>query len=432
MGIDRHLEPTSGGGRLAAAGLVLGLISAVLALVPASGAGAQTSGEFTLAAVHPAARTQPTELGQVLTELRVHDGTVWAGYGDYEANTGPIALSAFDPAAPAQGFQQAFLSDTEAIYNLREVNGQLVAPATDPRSSSDFAIDGPWRDQQPFGATHVFDTVSLDGNDLWMVGSQNIDAVAWRSVDGGTSWTEALRIAPRRGNDFARFYFTGVIDGSLVVQARDAMGGPHRSAMGFDGVAWSERPTMLLDDDRGWRTDAYGAGLVYHSSGHARQGAARHYDGTATTTLHPDAYDVEVTASHVWILTATGAVIRSSDLAAWDTVAQAPATARSLAVTGETLYVGTTASELWTMTIAPQSDTTDATTVDDTTSTIDDTTTVGDTTSTIDDTTTVGDTTSTIDDTTAVDDTTDTVDATTTVNPGTERCPKGWQKKGRC
>lgn len=319
-------------------------------VAPASGE-TVTPGGFRFLAAHPGASAQPTAVGRVLTELRVHEGAVWAGYGDYGANTGPIAVSSFDPNAPGEGFQQSHLSDTEAVYNLREVNGQLIAPATDPRTRADFAIDGPWRDNRSLGATHVYDTSTLDGNDLWMVGSHGADAVAWRSLDGGGTWIEVLRVAPRRNTDTARFYFAGVMDGSMMVQATDYKAGPHAHALGFDGISWTERTSILQRDDRGWRTDSFGGGLVYHSSGHGWQGAVRHHDGHNTVTLHDDAYDVEVTSNHVWILTATGSVVRSADLIRWVTVAQAPQSARSLAVDGDDIYVGTTTSELWAMTM---------------------------------------------------------------------------------
>lgn len=324
------------------------VVTSVLAagvLLSADGANARpVESTFSFVADHHAAAAQPTSQGRILAELSVHEGRIFAGYGDYQDNTGPISIEYLDESS--RSFAHAFTSDTEAVYNLKALGGKLVVPAIDPRSKADFAIDGPWRDARPFKATHVFDAATLTGADMWMVGSQGDDAVAWRSTDGGASWGESLRL-PRIDGGFARFYFAAVANDRLYVQAVSSMGGPFPTSKIFDGREWHDGPSILDRKDRGWGAKSFGSGFAYHSEGHARVGAVRFFDGVSTTTLERRAFDVEVTDTHVWMLTASGDVVRSHDLTAWETVARAPATARSLAVDGDQLYVGTADSQLW-------------------------------------------------------------------------------------
>jgi hypothetical protein len=291
------------------------------------------------------AAAQPTATGRALADLQVHDGRIFAGYGDYGANTGPIVISSLDPAA-GTGFAMETTADTEAVYNFREVNGQLVAPSIDPRVSADYTIDGPWENVSALGATHVYDTVTLTGTDLWMVGSQGADAVAWRSADGGTTWEEARRVAPRSSTDYARFYFAGVAGGQLYVQAADLYNGAHPTSTVFDGSTWADGPSLLPAGGWGWRPVSYGSGFLMHEKGHGMDSNIRYFDGQSTQSV---AYglDFEVAADGVYVLGTDGVVKRSTDLVTWTAVAAGPSDARSIAVTGSAVYVGTASSQLW-------------------------------------------------------------------------------------
>lgn len=378
---------------IAALGTAAGALAGLLAAsVPAAlGAPVQTVPEgLTYVAAHPAAQFQSTQQGQILADLEVHNGKVYAGYGDYTANTGPIMVSSVDASRPDAGFTDEFLADTEAIYNFRVIGEDLVIPAIDPRSKADFVVSGPWRQERPLGAAHVFDTASTaDG--LWMVGSHGVDAVAWRSVDDGGTWTEALRVPPADSSTYSRFYFAGVLDGELRVQAFDARGGEQPTSLGFDGIGWHERPSMLLRGDRGWSPEPFAGGLVYHSQGQAERGAVRFFDGSTVTTLENRALDVEVTENAVWVLRADDSVAFTRDLVSWTEIGSGPRGSSSIAAdeqSGE-IWIGTNAAELWQLevpTALPSED------------------------SVIE----PGDS------------------GPTEGRSSTEHCPKGWQRKGRC
>lgn len=103
-----------------------------------------------------------------------------------------------------------------------------------------------WLNPTQVNATHAYDMVSLINGDLWIVGSQGADAVAWRSLDGGSSWAERLRVPPRNttSGDFARFFGAAVPGGKLYVQAYDNVGGLQPSSKAFDGSGWSDGPSF--------------------------------------------------------------------------------------------------------------------------------------------------------------------------------------------
>ena len=65
----------------------------------------------------------------------------------HQANTGPIDVTAWDPARG--GFARMHTSDTEAIYSYRAIGDALYAPATDRRDHADYAVGEPWRDENP-------------------------------------------------------------------------------------------------------------------------------------------------------------------------------------------------------------------------------------------------------------------------------------------
>src|SRR5688572_11387418 len=56
-----------------------------------------TAGSFSHVGVHPDAAAQPTSTGKVLATLKGFNGKIYAGFGDYGSNTGPIGIRPFDP-----------------------------------------------------------------------------------------------------------------------------------------------------------------------------------------------------------------------------------------------------------------------------------------------------------------------------------------------
>lgn len=328
-----------GGGVVALGLTVSSLTAAAGAAKPVPSPG----GDFSLVSVHPWAAAQPTVIGRQIVELEVHDGQVWAGYGDYGANTGPITVASLNPSLGT--FTPELVMDTEAVYSMRVLGDRLVIPATDPRRDADFATGLPLAQSRPLGATHVYDTTTLTGSDLWMVGSQDLDAVAWRSLDGGVTWTESLRVAPTEGGH-NRFYFAANLGDQLVLQAYNSATGPTSSSSSFDGFAWTSGPSLLANGGLGWEPTPFKGGLVYAGSGQGIGGSIYYFDGATVTTI-ASGFDFAVSGDELWVLGYDGEILKSADLQRWRQAAKGPAAARSIAVDTRTIYLGTADSAVW-------------------------------------------------------------------------------------
>lgn len=307
--------------------------------------------DFSFVGVHPGAVEQPTERGRILATLAAWDGRVYAGYGDINANTGPIAVAPFDPRTGT--FEQEWVSDTEAVYTYRPIGGLLYAPAIDRRADADFAVGKPWRDVRSPMTDHAYDMATLTGADLWLVGSEGLDAVAWRSRDGGRTWAESLRVRPFdvTGKDFSRFFFVFADRGRLYVHASDSHHGPKPASKVFDGEAWSDGPNLLpLNYARGWHPVSFAGLTVYQSAQTVKLTESRllSFDGEKVELpLAAPIRDFVVDRGRLFALTTRGTIERTRDLLSWSTVASAPPGGRSIGALDGFVYIGTADSKLY-------------------------------------------------------------------------------------
>lgn len=311
---------------------------------------------------HPQAATQPTEVGRTLRTLCPFRGQLYIGYGDYQENTGPIAITAWDPAHGV--FATKHTSDTEAIYNLRVIGDALYAPATDRRDHADYAAGPPWRDEEPVHSAHAYDMASLTGADLWLVGSsQGRDGrpeewrpTVWRSVERGAHW-EIVHQAPDNG----RYYFAATFRGALYVQAWTA-GGPRDHSEIFDGATWREGPNLLPFGGTGVRpvelAPALGGGLLY-ATRHTFHSAYPWLNKTPNQLLGFDGATVRAAFegaildffaddNQVIVLDDNGDVWQTTDLARWTRITSAASLhPHSVAVLDRVVYVGADDAELY-------------------------------------------------------------------------------------
>lgn len=336
-------------------GLSLGalLLAAILGLYPCHRRPpALTDGnaDFAPIGLHPGALAQPTAMGRILATLTAWDGRIYAGYGDIYANTGPIAITPYDPRTSS--FAPEWVSDTEAVHTYRRIGPELWAPATDPRTNADVARGKPWRDELPVHASHVYDAATLTGTDRWLVGSLNYDAMAWRSPGPGAPWEGSLRIpAVDDGQrDFARFYFAGVLAGRLYVQSCDYHRGRRPTSKVWDGV-WSDGPSLLPEAaDLGWHPEVFAGRMVYLTTQSIFAGGSRllSFDGRQVSLVSAEnVWSFTVDGDRLFTLGMKGVVRRTRDLVSWTTVATAPAGCRSLAVLDGSIYLGTSDAGLY-------------------------------------------------------------------------------------
>jgi len=217
---------SSGGGTTSDGGPDPGLCAPTTVPVLAGPGARQLERVATREAI-PGLADQPTVHGQALGTLFAFDGRLHLGYGDYDANTGPIAMSAWDPLAAA--FIDLGTLPAEEVLWFRQGEGTLYSPAIDPdghqESGGVYRLDcgaAAWHVGAPIpGAVHVHD-VAVQGAAIYAgTGSLTGEpALLMASQDHGQSWTELLRrdSAPDR---FSRFYYVGATPEQLFVSGRD-------------------------------------------------------------------------------------------------------------------------------------------------------------------------------------------------------------------
>ncbi|HEX4775008.1 MAG TPA: hypothetical protein VH234_05835 [Candidatus Saccharimonadales bacterium] len=380
------------------------------------------------------ASLQPTALGKTLYALKTFNNKIYAGYGDYGANTGPIAITpfAFDQATntftfastaenspcvqnigssgqplntditetwryvgsanpidpntgkPATGnIQYDFgnCDQTEAIGLYRVLNGKLYAPSSDPRGSdsTDYAVGTAstngsvsWQQfgtklpaiYEGVGMTHAFDMNSIPGtNDLWMVGSQGNDAVAYHSLNGGATWAKMADVAPTATypGGYDRFYAAGVYNGKVYFQAvmidsnNNEVGSEPKSHV-CDDTACTAGPSLTLNNM--WHPEAFAGKMIYQTWPGVDNPSATYlvsFDGSNTQTITATpggVYDYTIDGNTLYALSGFGTIYSATldsttGLLNWYVQSTAPTTARSIAVMNNVIYVGTTDSKIY-------------------------------------------------------------------------------------
>jgi hypothetical protein len=325
-------------------------------------------GTFDLAGTHPDAAVQSTFTGKALAALTTFNGKIYAGFGDYDTNTGPIGIRAFDPVTNTFG-ARLLNSPTEAVYQFRQIGGKLYAPDIDPiPGSGGYAVGTAsgatetWDHRAPVAAVHVFDMAGYGGS-LWMSGADGINAAVWRSTDNGATWSVSLSVAPSGGYSFVRIYGMGVYNGKLYANV-DAEAANSRV---FDGTSWSDGPD--LTPDAGFMSNAGTfAGFMVYQSWQCGLGPSKMYrfDGTSPScisngSLYDYVYDYKIVGDRMYALvpdyilipgnaspTLVDIVVKwTNNLLDWQTLATAPITSRSLATLGDQLFLGATNAELY-------------------------------------------------------------------------------------
>jgi Ca2+-binding RTX toxin-like protein len=309
---------------------------------------------FDLVGIHPQASLQPTVRGRTLNFLKHWNGAIYAGYGDYGANTGPIAITPFALSTDRFAAEPAFWADSEELSIFRALDGNLYAPSIDPRIAEDYSEtppSGPWRALDVVESTHVYDMATRTGSELWMVGSAGDNAVAWRSLDGGVTWSTALTVPPRNSGvgDFARFYFAGAYQNALYVQAVDYYGGKHPTSRVFDGNDWSDGPDLLPQGGHGYDAELFDGKLIYLAA-QVPSSSLLSFDGAEVTNIGQVFYNYSVDGNTLYGLGENGQIRKSTDLRRWaELKTAAPEAARSIVVIDGVIYVGTTDSRIYRM-----------------------------------------------------------------------------------
>lgn len=332
--------------------------------------------EFTELATHPQAAAMPANWQKQITELTVFKGKLLAGYGDYNSNIGPIAINPYDIESGSFEGVAATLP-SESIGNWKEINGKLYTTTIDARGcghcASGYAVseDGSsWEIKTPINAFHIFDITTLNGSDLWLLGSSGSGdgvATAWRSVDNGESWN-TVKISDNSGT---RYYWGRTFDGKMYIQE---VGGQNDVPMDiFDGNGWSTgtntRACYGGDYSGGPNPIMFKNKMVCYWTDHLRT-----FNGQTVSLINPEPLTIQIndpgtylsygvnnstiaTSNAFYMLDflqsfeegAPERVLRSPDLSRWQSLEGLPSgtTAMTVDEDNEKIYVGTSDAKLY-------------------------------------------------------------------------------------
>lgn len=182
----------------------------------------------------PVASTQSTSQGKSIVDLSISENELYAGYGDYSANTGPMHITSMN--INTYEWSDHLTAPNEQLSVWKEINGKLYTPYTDPRLNWTSKVgystnaSGVWENVETTPFIHVYDVATSDGNDIWLSGSVSDEqgnpagAAVKRSVDGGNTWTTELTARSdddqQLAQEFDRFYWLGSAGGKIYAKAQ--------------------------------------------------------------------------------------------------------------------------------------------------------------------------------------------------------------------
>lgn len=300
--------------------------------------------------VSPQALAKPSASGKTIRSLTMDNGKFYVGHGDYINNSGPTKVSTFDPVTRTFA-ESGLTAPTEEITTFRKINGALYAPWTDPTGSATanqgFSTNagGTWTNQFKAPAEHVFDVATLTGSDLWMVGSaKNVvgtkgGAAAYRSTDGGATWSLVAKDTSVIEAGRERYYWAAALNGKMYLQAEGVSeGAPLRV---FNGTSWSTvagaNPCYTVEARS---VEVFKGRILCSNMG---VGIVA-FDGTTSrTVLRSDSWnilDFDVPGDgFIYALSREG-VYRSADGLSWTGLTTVPEFAWSIGVHNGTIYLG--------------------------------------------------------------------------------------------
>jgi hypothetical protein len=371
-----------------------------------------TLGQLTHAAPGPwqrvathteAAQADPTWGARWLWALYPWRGRLFVGYGSFNGANQRALIRAYDPATNKFSPAPAFATDNEALGIFRAVNGRLYVPTMDAHGGGltrqDFAVTtdergDAWTDHVERLMYHTWDVGTLDGKDVWFVGTDASsscpynycsDAVAYRSTDGGQTFTEMKRL-PAAANGYRLAWFPTVFSfrGKLYLQAYyrfSATGRPdlvRTDSFVFDGRAWTVGPDLLpgrRTGDSGYNPVAFDRHIIYLTQvpisrsypkalplwqNRIELAAFARNEHVRYLQIPGGVANFAVAGPYLYVLARDGSVRRTTSLARpwprWQTLPTFPVqdpdpqqacAGRSIAFLDGALYVGTTQAELW-------------------------------------------------------------------------------------
>jgi hypothetical protein len=168
------------------------------------------------------ATLQPTTDGQSVG-VQSHDGWLYVGYGDWNANTGPVDAIRVSPSGSVEVIRKDVR--TEAIDHWSLPSGQPVAPYTDPNNGN----RGGW--------VNLDGTVTESENQVHTFGVEDYQGhrySAGSSVTAGTIWRDNVTVYEHGDDGYTRYLWVKSLNGVLYAGNEDG------TISKFDGAVWSD------------------------------------------------------------------------------------------------------------------------------------------------------------------------------------------------
>ena len=132
-------------------------------------------------------------LPNVPWDIKLWNGKIYRGAGDYDKNSGGTPIFAYNIAT--QSWEDPGLTGDEAIHRFVEINGTLYAPGIDPTTSwvwGNYYVlkpDGKWDAIQNIpNGVHNFDMIEYDGKIFVGSGTEAAQNTVGVSEDGGKTY----------------------------------------------------------------------------------------------------------------------------------------------------------------------------------------------------------------------------------------------------
>ena len=133
-----------------------------------------------------------TDLPKSAWDIKIWNGKVYRGAGDYDKNSGSTPFYSYNIAT--KSWEQLSFASDEAIHRFIEINGTLYSPGIDPTEGwsegNYYVLEGNVFQQVrnlPNGI-HCFDMIEFDGKIFAGVGTETTANTVAVSEKGGSGW----------------------------------------------------------------------------------------------------------------------------------------------------------------------------------------------------------------------------------------------------
>lgn len=301
--------------------------------------------------VDPFAAAAPTASGRIIRALSGHGGLLYPGYGDWNANIGPLSLHTLNPATGT--FSGEIMSfPGESMERHRVLNGSLYLTNIDPTTywegGQPFATNrtGSWQMSGWTNSVHVFDITTLPDGTIIVCGSylDALQAANGRAVhfsyDGGQTWKAVCHFQTTI-NQMRAYSILNTAGGILVTVEDGSMWKWSGQKPTADSNEWAQFFTkMPAAPANPWSVATCSNGVV------GVYGSLFAHTGTSTLPTPPGI--TALYSSDAWIYAATPTQLwRTQDARTWYyNATPLPETSTALAILGGSAYLGTRDSRI--------------------------------------------------------------------------------------